>query len=145
VRTDRWKYIRRFDDYPSTVLSNCDDSATKEVLVEAGWGEQLVPKEQLYDLLLDPGEARNLADSASHGEALATMRARLEDWMRSTDDPILDGDVPAPVGAEINLPSQGSSREPRVFVSEDGSYVDSPPDLAPGALDEAEALRGQIR
>jgi hypothetical protein len=73
------------------------------------------------------------------------MRARLEDWMRSTDDPILDGDVPAPVGAEINLPSQGSSREPRVFVSEDGSYVESPPDLAPAALDEAEALRGQIR
>jgi N-sulfoglucosamine sulfohydrolase len=147
VRTDRWKYIRRFGEYPATVLSNCDDSATKEVLVEAGWGEQLVPKEQLYDLLLDPGEARNLVDSASHGEVLATMRARLDDWMKSTDDPILDGDVPAPVGAEINLPSQGSSREPRVFIAEDGSYVDSPPVIEERSaeLDEAEAVRGQIR
>jgi hypothetical protein len=97
--------------------------------------------------LLDPGEAHNLADSPSHGEVLATMRARLEDWMRSTDDPILDGDVPAPVGAEINLPSQGSSREPRVFIAEDGSYVDSPPVIEERSaeLDEAEAVRGQIR
>lgn len=147
VRTDRWKYIRRFGEYPSTVLSNCDDSATKEVLVEAGWGEQVVPKEQLYDLLLDPGEARNLADSPTHGEVLATMRARLEDWMKSTDDPIRNGDVPAPVGAEINLPSQGSSREPRVFIAEDGSYVDSPPVIEgrSAELDEAEVVRGQIR
>ena len=54
VRTTRWKYIRRFDDYPHPVLANCDDSATKEVLVEAGWGEQAVAPEELYDLVLDP-------------------------------------------------------------------------------------------
>ena len=44
VRTERWKYIRRFDDYPHPVLANCDDSASKDLLVEAGWGEQVVPR-----------------------------------------------------------------------------------------------------
>ena len=54
VRTERWKYIRRFDDYGHPVLPNCDDSASKDLLVEHGWGEQLVPEEQLYDLVFDP-------------------------------------------------------------------------------------------
>ena len=39
VRTDRWKYIRRFDDYPHPVLANCDDGPSKDLLVAAGWGE----------------------------------------------------------------------------------------------------------
>ena len=30
IRTERWKYIRRFHDYEHPVLANCDDSATKE-------------------------------------------------------------------------------------------------------------------
>ena len=40
IRTERFKYIRRFDDYDRTVLANCDDSASKSILVESGWGEQ---------------------------------------------------------------------------------------------------------
>ena len=44
VRSDRWKYIRRFYDYPHPVLANCDDSATKEVLVEHGWAQQPFPR-----------------------------------------------------------------------------------------------------
>ncbi len=71
VRTTGWKYIRRFDDYPHPVLANCDDSATKEVLVEAGWGEQTVPAEELYDLVLDPNEGRNLAADPTHEGVLA--------------------------------------------------------------------------
>ena len=118
ARTERWKYIRRFGDYPYTVLSNCDDSASKELLVEAGWGEQVVPKEQLYDLLLDPAEARNLADDPDHADVLAEMSVRLDDWMERTEDPLLDGQVAAPPGAEYNLPEQGSSREPRTFEPE---------------------------
>ncbi len=43
VRTERWKYIRRFDDYEHPVLANCDDSESKDLLVGAGWGEQIVP------------------------------------------------------------------------------------------------------
>ncbi len=78
VRTERWKYIRRFDDYPHPVLPNCDDSDSKSLLVEAGWGERIVPREQLYDLVLDPAEGNNLADDPVHRESLLELRGRLE-------------------------------------------------------------------
>lgn len=112
IRTDRWKYIRRFGEYEKTVLANCDDSATKELLVENGWGDQTVPKEQLFDLVLDPNEMHNLAKEPAHRVVLKDMRERLEGWMRDTDDPIRHGPVAPPPGAEFNLPEQGSSREP---------------------------------
>lgn len=116
VRTDRWKYIRRFDDYPHPVLANCDDSDTKTLMVEAGWGEEIVPRERLYDLVLDPGEAANLAADENHGPVLEEMRARLDRWMHETGDPLLDGPVQPPPGARINLPSQVSPDEP-LFVA----------------------------
>jgi N-sulfoglucosamine sulfohydrolase len=112
VRTERWKYIRRFDDNVHPVLANSDDSASKETMVEAGWADQVVGIEQLYDLTLDPSEARNLADDPSHAEILAELRARLSDWMKETEDPLLDGPVAVPPGAVVNDPGQASPNDP---------------------------------
>ncbi len=112
VRSDRWKYIRRFYDYPHPVLANCDDSATKEVLVEHGWAQQPFPEEQLFDLVFDPNERRNLAEDPDHADALKAMRERLGDWMEETDDPIRDGPIPAPPGAFYNDPAQASPNDP---------------------------------
>ncbi|HTT96279.1 MAG TPA: sulfatase [Solirubrobacterales bacterium] len=117
VRTERWKYIRRFDDYPGPVLANCDDSASKEIWLEAGWGERIVPREQLYDLVLDPAEMENRADDPGAAAALAEMRGRLEEWMRATEDPLLDGPVEPPPGAEVNEQWQISPDEPTRRVS----------------------------
>ena len=44
IRTDRWKYIRRFHDYQHPVLANCDDSATKDLLVEAAGASRSFPR-----------------------------------------------------------------------------------------------------
>jgi arylsulfatase A-like enzyme len=112
VRSRRWKYIRRFHDYPHPVLANCDDSATKQVLVESGWGEEIVPEEQLFDLILDPNEHRNLSEDPRHAETLPKMRDRLESWMEETDDPIRHGPIPTPPGAYANHPSQTSPNDP---------------------------------
>lgn len=112
VRTERWKYIRRFDDYPHPVLANCDDSATKDLLVAAGWGEEIVPEEQLYDLLLDPQEMRNLAADPRRAAELERMRGRLDAWMRETDDPLQRGPVEPPPGAAVNEQWQLSPDEP---------------------------------
>jgi N-sulfoglucosamine sulfohydrolase len=112
ARTERWKYIKRFDDYDHPVLANCDDSESKDLLVEAGWGRRIVPREQLYDLVLDPGEGADLAGDPAHGEVLAEMRARLDAWMRETDDPLLGGPVPPPPGALVNEQWQVSPDDP---------------------------------
>jgi len=118
IRTKRFKYIRRFDDYEHPVLANCDDSDSKDVLVEAGWGEQVIPEEQLYDLVLDPAEGNNLAGEGASHETLEELRERLDAWMRETEDPLLDGPVPPPPGAIVNEQWQVSPDDPVRVVAD---------------------------
>ena len=114
VRTQRYKYIRRFADRSAPVLPNCDDSPSKTVWLEHGWAQQSVPHEQLYDLIFDPAEQNNLAPDPKSAKVLAEMRGRLDAWMRRTDDPLLKGPVPAPPGAKVNPVDQISPQEPVV-------------------------------
>jgi N-sulfoglucosamine sulfohydrolase len=116
VRTQRWKYIRRFDHHLGPVLPNCDDSFSKDVLIANGWKDRSRPLEQLYDLIFDANEANNMANDLSVAVALEEMRTRLDDWMYSTNDPLLRGPVPAPEGAELNDPDQMSPSYPTRFV-----------------------------
>jgi len=125
VRTERWKYIRRFDDYPHPVLANCDDSEAKNLLVAAGWGERTVDRERLYDLLLDPQEGENRADDPACAGILAELRGRLDQWMRDTDDPLLDGPVPPPAGAMVSEQSQVSPDDPVRIVTADPTAAPS--------------------
>ena len=112
VRTERWKYIRRFGDRRTPVLANCDDSPSKNVLLREGWAEREAPSEQLYDLVFDPNEAANLVGDPAAAETLEHMRDRLRRWMEDTDDPLLDGDITPPAGVELNHPDQMSAAEP---------------------------------
>jgi N-sulfoglucosamine sulfohydrolase len=73
--------------------------------------------EGLYDLIFDPNEVRNLASDPSQQIFLDEMRGRLDRWMQATKDPILQGPIKAPRGAEINDPDQDSYLEP-VTISE---------------------------
>ena len=118
VRTKRHKLIRHFDDQHRTpVLANIDDGPTKDALVALGWGEQPVDREQLFDLALDAGEGRNVAGDPAYRQVLADLRGRLDGWMRATHDPLLDGPVPAPPGARINLPTDRSADLPPHLVA----------------------------
>jgi N-sulfoglucosamine sulfohydrolase len=51
------------------------------------------PREELYDLVKDPQEVRNLAAAAEYREVLDRMRAELEAWRKRTRDPWLPGQV----------------------------------------------------
>ena len=108
VRTDRWKYIRRYYERSGPVLPNCDDSPSKELWLEHGWAEQAPPCEALFDLIFDPHETNNLAGDPEHDQILEDMRTRLDSWMQETGDPLLKGDVPAPSGARITLQDERS-------------------------------------
>jgi arylsulfatase A-like enzyme len=112
VRTPRWKYVRRFEPRSRPVLPNVDGSPSKELVLASGWGELPPAVEQLYDLRLDPNEARNLAERDDRADVLTEMRDRLDRWMHETDDPLLAGPVPAPSGAKANDPDGRSPDEP---------------------------------
>ncbi len=112
VRTQRWKYIRRFDPYLWPVLPNTDDGPSKNLYMRYGWKERPMPMEQLYDLIFDPYEMNNLANDLSTGSILQDLRNRLDAWMRRTDDPLLHGSIPAPSGFELNGQDQISPSDP---------------------------------
>lgn len=117
VRTRRWKYIRRFGTRCTPVLPNCDDSPSKDLWLSHGWADQILPDEQLYDLVFDPHEAYNLAADPLYVSAMEEMRARLLNWMERTHDPLLAGEpVPAPAGAQVNDPAGHSPSEPTLTV-----------------------------
>jgi N-sulfoglucosamine sulfohydrolase len=109
IRTRRHKYVRRFGDRDLPVLANVDDSPTKDLLLEAGWGDMPRPREELYDLVFDPGEARNLIGDPAHSDVHVALRDRLDEWMLTTDDPLLQGPVEAPPGAVYNDPGDVSA------------------------------------
>lgn len=112
IRTERWRYIKRFDDWCKPVLANCDDGASKDLLIANGWADQDVPREMLFDLYFDPNETQNLVNDPAAASTLQEMRQRLEQWMISTDDPLLLGPVAAPPGTEINDRDQRSAADP---------------------------------
>jgi N-sulfoglucosamine sulfohydrolase len=114
IRTERWKYIRRFGSRTTPVLANCDDSPSKDLLISLGWAEQAVAFEQLYDLAFDPNEASNLATDPRYEQTRRELSERLSSWMVETSDPLLHGDPTPPPGAEINDPDQISATEPTI-------------------------------
>jgi N-sulfoglucosamine sulfohydrolase len=104
IRTQRHKYIRRFGERRLPVLPNVDDGPTKDLLVANGWAERELPREELHDLLFDPAEAANVAEDPAYADVRAELAERLDAWMRETNDPLLDGDVEPPPGAEVTDP-----------------------------------------
>ena len=111
VRTERWKYIKRFDERQSVVLPNIDEIDSRAMLLEAGLREQPRWQEALFDLTFDPYEVRNLAGEERVAPVLEEMRGRLGDWMTRTDDPLLRGPVVPPVGAVFNDPDSFTYKE----------------------------------
>ncbi len=63
--------------------------------------------------MFDPQERHNLIEDERCREVAGEMRARLERWMRQTDDPLLDGPVPLPEGARVSPPELVSPRDAR--------------------------------
>ena len=117
VRTHRWKYIRRFDQWPTTTMSNIDDGPSKQYLLGNGLPQRTVHQEALYDLIYDPNEACNLVHDPAYAEPLTEMRKRLSAWMERTEDPLLRGPVPAPAGSYVDSPDESNPSAERAAVS----------------------------
>lgn len=98
IRTDRYKYVRNFEQGPAIYLPlDIHRSLSGKVVRE----EYYVPNtaEELYDLHIDPQEQHNLAATQEHKGILKRLREEVDVWMKETQDPLLKGKVegiPAP-------------------------------------------------
>jgi uncharacterized sulfatase len=99
ARDKRYRYIRNFT--PETPYAQRIDYMEKMPIMQE-WrrlhaegrlaGAQKLffqhpkPLEELYDLVTDPYEVNNLADSSQHQQILKRMRSALEKWIKETGD-----------------------------------------------------------
>jgi arylsulfatase A-like enzyme len=113
IRTERYRYVRRFDDRGNPVLPNTDDSAGKRLWVQHGWAGRPVAHEAVFDTLFDPHEMVNLVHDPEAEPILADLRARLQAHMRATDDPLLDGPVPPADPTQVTDADQIDPRLPQ--------------------------------
>jgi arylsulfatase A-like enzyme len=101
IRTKRYKLIKRFNpDFTTQVMPNCDDGYSKSVLCENAWAEKQKDQLMLFDLLYDPTEVNNLSDDDQYASVLKELESKLNEWMTTTKDPLLEGIVPLPQGCD---------------------------------------------
>ena len=93
IRTDRFKYIAnlRPETRYTTHISDAGDgkeywmsweqlAQTDRHAAEVVQHYRTRPAEELYDVVDDPYELKNLADDPQHRQTLAELRERLEEW-----------------------------------------------------------------
>ncbi len=98
VRTERYKYIRSFRAMPRLPLpADIQDSICAQALPADANDPR--PPEELYDLVEDPDETTNRIGDPALNEVHRDLSARLDAWMKETDDPLLEAlELPYPPG-----------------------------------------------
>jgi arylsulfatase A-like enzyme len=98
LRTERFKYIRNdYADLAGTPSADAGRSPTMDALrrlhqagkltpLQARIFQPTRPAEELYDVVADPQEIKNLANDARYAKTLAELRAKLNQWGRDTND-----------------------------------------------------------
>lgn len=117
VRTEKYKYIKRFSSYPYSMPSNTDDSPDKLRRLSEGYYNRQIEKELLFDLENDPYERVNLASMTEYKQLKIQMSEKLERWMKKTQDPLLYGTMAFPEGALVNYPESNSPSE-KIFIKD---------------------------
>jgi len=115
IRTERYKYIKFFDDHEDIIPVNIDDGISKDFLIEHGLLETRRDKEMLFDLFLDRIERVNLIHDTRYGQTYRDLKNRLKQWMKETKDPLHKGKIEKPAGAIINKRSCISHKKDNDF------------------------------
>lgn len=109
IRTDQYLYIRNIepDRWPAgdpPILGEVDPSPTKDLMrarkddpefrryYEAAFSKR--PGEELYEVGVDLGQLKNVADEAAHAEIKSALAARLDQHLLATSDPRALGHPP---------------------------------------------------
>lgn len=115
VRTNRYKYIRNFQQGPLLyMMPSVEASLTRRDMGNDHF--ELRPPVELYDLDSDPNEMNNLAGRREFAHIENTLADQLRVILEETNDPILTGPIPRPEMEEIVL------REKYGYIKEHSSY-----------------------
>lgn len=135
IRTNEYLYIRNFrpDRFPGgdetiagtpSVYGDIDGGITKMFIMDNRnlpevnpyfkLGFEKRPAEELYVIKTDPYNIHNVAESAEFANVKASLSMRLEDWMKSENDPRLYGK-----GDEID----GYEATTRAWITRDGMIL----------------------
>lgn len=120
LRTGRWKYIQNSNLPRGRILPNIDDSPSKKLLDQIGEFRRDLPAVELYDLLADPLELRNLAESPQHEEVRKELAGILTNWLNKRSDPVLKGNLKPPAGATLTPWTSYSPGENARATGEEG-------------------------
>ncbi|MFK7769021.1 MAG: sulfatase [Mariniblastus sp.] len=100
VRTAKFKYIRNYHpelpystrssykelQYPVLALSRVLHQQGRLTTAQARFFKATKPKEELYDISVDPHELNNLANSTEHQSVLGELSKSLDQWEIDTND-----------------------------------------------------------
>ncbi len=108
LRTERYRYFERYDGRTKPVKPNIDEGPSKEYWLSTN---PVLTPASLYDVETDPLERINLADKPEYRQIQKELAAKLKDWRVAVKDPLLDGEIPFPKGAQANTPDQSHAGE----------------------------------
>lgn len=96
IRTDRYKFIRNFEsafgiEVPGDIQRGPIFRAHPDL-----YSTDRPRTVELYDLEADPLEQHNIAGDRATHSIEQEMSERLRDWMRETNDPLLNGPIASP-------------------------------------------------
>jgi N-sulfoglucosamine sulfohydrolase len=106
VRNDKYLYIRNaFPELNASPPADAVRSITYQEMIKMHKANKLSenqldcfiaprPAEELYDVVNDPWQLHNLAESTEHANALDKMRKLLENWIIEFDDKIPENPTP---------------------------------------------------
>jgi arylsulfatase A-like enzyme len=118
IRTEKYKYIRNFyPDLPNTPSADALRSPTfraMQKLKETGElnSAQLTcfisprPKEELYDIINDPFELKNLAETGQYQSVLVELRKKMNAIREHTNDNLPDRRTPDEFDRETGQPNK---------------------------------------
>jgi arylsulfatase A-like enzyme len=115
VHTDRFHYVRNVrPDARPRPWYRCEITGM-ELVGQKGRREFLPPEDrprppaELYDLRHDPWEQHNVAGRPEYADVERDLAARLDAWMRETDDPALRPGLPPPLQDPPLWPVRGKT------------------------------------
>ena len=91
MRTERYKLVLRHLDTGPQI--RCD-GPSRPIMEQAGFYDRPLGNEELFDLYLDPMEACNRVNDPAYQAIRQELREKLDAWMKQTDDPFANGDLP---------------------------------------------------